>query len=100
MSEYSLGARGSCLRRLIGQRGNLFRAMHDRRFYIADDQSVLAARCGDFALTACITYDPVFCYFYVRDCGWYGSDLSRLYDEDVPEAAQQELLRTLAVILG
>jgi len=81
-------------------RVNLFRAMHDARFHIAEEQTCLAARSGDFALIACITFDPVFSYYYVRECGWYGSDLSRLYDDDVPEPVQNELLQTLSFILG
>ncbi len=100
MSETSLESRGSRLRRLVGLRVNVFRAMHDRRFYLAEDQSVLAARSGEFALTACITFDPVFSYHYVRDCGWYRSDLTRLDDDDIPESVQADLLQTLALILG
>ncbi len=100
MSEYSLEARGSCLRRYMGLRINLFRAMHDARFYLAEDHTVIATRSGNFALTACIAYDPVFAYYYVRDCGWYRSDLTRLSDQDVPEHVQRELLEQLALVLG
>lgn len=100
MSNFSLEARGSCLRRLVGVRLNLFRAMHARHLHLADDHTVIASRSGDFALTLCITFDPVFSYYYVRDCGWYGSDLSRLGDEDVPEAIQQELLAQFGSVLG
>lgn len=100
MSEYSLEARGSCLRRYMGLRINLFRAMHDARFYLAEDHTVIATRSGNFALTACIAYDPVFAYYYVRDCGWYRSDLTRLSDEDVPDHVQRELLEQLALVLG
>lgn len=100
MSEYSLEARGSCLRRYMGLRINLFRAMHDARFYLAEDHTVIATRSGNFALTACIAYDPVFAYYYVRDCGWYRSDLTRLSDQDVPDHVQRELLEQLALVLG
>lgn len=100
MSEYSLEARGSCLRRYMGLRINLFRAMHDARFYLAEDHTVIATRCGNFALTACIAFDPVFAYYYVRDCGWYRSDLTRLSDQDVPDNVQHELLEQLALVLG
>lgn len=100
MSRYSLEARGSCLQRLVGIRVNLFRAMYDRRLHLAEDCTVIASRSGEFALTLCVTFDPVFSYYYVRDCGWYGSDLSRLGDEDVPESIQQDLLAQFSTILG
>lgn len=100
MSEHSLEARSSCLRRYMGLRINLFRAMHDARFYLAEDHTVIATRSGNFALTASVAFDPVFAYYYVRDCGWYRSDLSRLSDQDVPEGVQRELLDQLALVLG
>lgn len=100
MSRISLEARASCLQRLYGVRVNLFRAMHDRSLHIADDLTVVASRSGDYALTLCVTFDPVFAYYYVRDCGWYGCDLSRLSDEDVPENVQRELLTQFSAILG
>jgi len=100
MSEYSLESRSSCLRRLVGLRVNLFRAMYERSMHLAEDHTVVASRSGEFALTLCVAYDPVFSYYYVRDCGWYGSDLCRLADEDVPEAIQQELLAHFSPILG
>lgn len=98
--EYSLEARGSYLQRYIGLRINMFRAMHDERFFIDDDQAVIATRFDEFALTACVAYDPVFAYYYIRDCGWYRSDLSRLDDEDVPEHIQEELLHQLSCVLS
>lgn len=100
MNEYSLNARSSCLRRYVGLRVNLFRAMHDKRFHLADDREVLAIRCDDYALTACLAYDQVFSYYYVRDCGWYRSDLTKLSDDEIPEATQMELLHTFVGLLG
>jgi hypothetical protein len=100
MSQYSLEARWSCLRRYVGVRINLFRAMYDARFHLADDQSVIATRSGDYALTACIAYDQVFAYYYVRDCSWYRSDLSRLDDDDVPDHVRDDLLRQFLSLLG
>jgi hypothetical protein len=100
MSQFSLEARWSCLRRYVGLRINLFRAMHDGRFFLADDQSVLATRIGDYALTACVTFDEAFSYYYVRDCSWYRSDLSRLADEDVPDHVRHELLQQFVSVLG
>jgi hypothetical protein len=100
MSQHSLEARRSCLRRYVGVRINLFRAMYDSRFCLADDQSVVAIRSGDYALTACVAYDRVFSYYYVRDCSWYRSDLSRLTDDDVPDCVRDDLLRQFLGLLG
>lgn len=100
MSQYSLEARWSCLRRYVGLRVNLFRTMHDARFHLADDRTVIATRCGDYALTACIAFDTVFSYYYVRDCNWYRCDLSRLSDEDVPDHIRHDLLRHFLSVLG
>jgi len=100
MSQQSLEARWSCLRRYAGLRINLFRAMHDARFHLADDLSVVATRSGDYALTACIAFDQVFSYFYVRDCSWYRSDLARLTDEDLPDHVRDDLLRHFLSVLG
>jgi len=100
MSQYSLEARWSCLRRYVGLRINLFRAMHDQRFHLDEEQTVMAARCGDYALAACIAYDQVFAYFYVRDCSWYRSDLSRVSDEDIPDHVRDELLQRFMTVLG
>lgn len=100
MSQYSLEARWSCLRRYVGLRINLFRTMHDARFFLADDQSVVATRLGDYALTACVAFDVVFSYHYIRDCSWYRSDLTKLEDDDVPEAVRDELLRHFLSVLG
>ncbi len=100
MSQHSLEARWSCLRRYVGLRINMFRAMHDQRFHFADDQSVIAKRCDDFALTACVAFDQVFSYYYVRDCSWYRSDLTRLTDDDVPDHIRHDLLRHFLSVLG
>src|SRR5574338_743033 len=100
MSQHSLEARWSCLRRYVGLRINLFRAMHDGRFHLAEDHTVIATRSGDYALTACIAFDQVFSYYYVRDCGWYRSDLKRLADDEIPESVQHELLSEFRRILG
>jgi len=100
MSRPSVEPRWSCLRRYAGLRVNVFRAMHDRRFFLADDNSVIATRMGDYALTATVSFDQSFHHYYVRDCNWYRSDLSRLADEDVPEQARHELLRVFLTILN
>ncbi|HXQ21837.1 MAG TPA: hypothetical protein VN812_09185 [Candidatus Acidoferrales bacterium] len=100
MSQYSLEARWSCLRRYVGLRINLFRAMHDTRFHLADDHSVIATRSGDYALTACVAFDQVFAYHCVRDCSWYRSDLTRLSDDDVPDQARHALLHHFLSVLG
>jgi hypothetical protein len=100
MSQYSLEARWSCLRRYVGLRLNLFRALNDKRFFVAEDRSVIATRAGDFALTACIGYDQVFSYYYVKDCSWYRCDLSKLTDDDLPEHVRYELLQQFRGVLG
>ena len=100
MSQYSLEARWSCLRRYVGLRINIFRAMHDGRFHLAEDQSVIATRCGDYALTASVAFDQVFSYYYVRDCSWYRSDLSRITHDDLPDHIRNDLLRQFLSVLG
>jgi len=100
MNEYYVNARSTCLRRYVGLRINIFRGMHDKRFYLDDDRTVIAARCDEYALTASIAYDQVFAYYYVRDCGWYRSDLSKLSDEEIPDSVQLDLLRQFASLLG
>ena len=100
MNQHSAEPRWSCLRRYVGLRINLFQAMHDVRFFLSDDRSVMAARTGEYALTACIAFDQVFSYYYVRDCGWYRSDLKRLADDEIPESVQHELLDQFRQILG
>jgi len=100
MRQYSLEPRWPRSRRYVGLRLNLFRAMHDKRFFLADDQSVMATRIGDYALTACIAFDRAFSHYYVRDCSWYRSDLSRLTDDDIPEHIRHELLRTFLAVVG
>jgi len=74
--------------------------MHDARFFLSDDHSVIATRTGEYALTACVAFDQVFSYYYVRDCGWYRSDLKRLADDEIPEPIQHELLTQFRLILG
>ena len=74
--------------------------MHDCGFHVSDDRSVIATRIGDYALTACVAFDQVFSYYYVRDCGWYRSDLKRLGDDEIPEHVQHELLSELRRVLG
>jgi hypothetical protein len=74
--------------------------MHDGGFHLADDRSVIATRSGDYALTACIAYDQVFSYYYVRDCSWYRSDLSRLTDDELPDHIREELLSHFLSVLG
>ena len=100
MSQYSLEPRWSCLRRYVGLRINLFRAMYDKRFFLAEDHSVMATRIGDYALTACISFDRAFSHFYVRDCSWYRSDLTRLSDDDLPDPVRHDLLRQFLSVLG
>lgn len=100
MNQFSAEPRWSCLRRYVGLRINLFQAMHDSRFFLSEDQTVIATRAGDYALTACVAFDQVFSYYYVRDCGWYRSDLKRLGDDEIPEPIQHELLSEFRRILG
>ena len=100
MSQSPLEASWSCLRRYVGLRINLFRVMHDARFLLADDQSVIATRMGEYALTACIAFDDVFSYYYVRDCSWYRSDLTRLSADDLPDPVRYDLLLQLLAVLG
>ena len=92
--------RWSCLRRYAGLRVNLFRAMHTPGIFFGDDRSVLALREGHHALAARVAFDGVFRYFYVYDCHWYRSDLSRAHDDEIPEAVRQGLLRRLLAVLG
>jgi hypothetical protein len=100
MKKQSLETQLSSLRRYVGLRLNVFRALHDKHFFVADDRSVLATRIGDFALTVCLGFDHVFTYYYVKDCNWYRSDLTRLGDDDVPEQIRYELLRHFRSVLG
>lgn len=100
MNQHSAKPTWSCLRRYVGLRINLFQAMHDECFLLSEDHAVIATRTGDYALTACVAFDQVFSYYYVRDCGWYRSDLKRLDDDDVPEEIQHDLLGEFRRILG
>ena len=100
MTQRTIHAHRSCLGRYLGLRVNLFRVMHDLRFFLADDNTVMAARSGDFALAASVAYDEAMRYHYVQDCSWYRSDLSRLEDEDVPDQVRDELLHQFLFVLG
>jgi hypothetical protein len=100
MSQHVLERRWSCLRRYVGLRINLFRTMYDPRFYLSDDYGVLATRSDNYALTACVEFDPAFGYYYVSDCNWYRSDLSQLPDDDVPDHVRDDLLRRFVSLLG
>jgi len=100
MAQRFVQAHRSCLRRYLGLRVNLFRAMYDSQLFLAEDSSVMAARRGDYALAACVAYDEAMQYHYVQDCGWYRSDLSRVEDEDMPEAVRDELLQQFLHVLG
>jgi hypothetical protein len=81
-------------------RVNLFQVMHDRRFFVAEDHSVIAARHDDYALATCVAFDDICGYFFVRDCGWYRNDLNRISDADVPTPTRNALLGTFASVLG
>jgi hypothetical protein len=74
--------------------------MHDRRFCVAEDRSVIATRVGDYALTAAVSFDQVFGYYFVKDCNWYRSDLSKISDSDVPDHVRYDLLRHFRAVLG
>ncbi len=88
------------LRWYVGQRVNLFRAMYTPGVFLGDDRSVLALRDGHYALTARIGFDVLFECFYVRECHWYRSDLTRADDEQVPDGVRQNLLRRFLSIIG
>jgi len=90
----------SSLRRCVGTRVNLFRAMHAPGVFVDDERSVLALREGDFALAARVVFDVVLDYFYVAACSWYRSDLSRIADDEVPEPVRSELLHRFLTFLG
>jgi hypothetical protein len=100
MSQRIVQAHRSCLRRYLGLRVNLFRAMHDARFFLSDDNTVVAARHGDFAIAACVAYDESMAYYYLQDCSWYRSDLTRVDDEDVPDPVRDELLRQFLSVVS
>lgn len=100
MSQQPVEAQPSCLRRYTGVRINMFRAMHDARFAVDDGCSALATRIGDHALTACIAFDWVLSCYYVVECRWYRSDLTRLPDEEVPAHVRAELLQQFVSVLG
>ena len=100
MKRLSREAQWSFLRRYVGVRINLFRAMHDKQFHISGDGRLVALRDGDHAIVARAEFDPAFSYFYVADCHWYRSDLERVGDDDVPDAARYELLRRFHGVLS
>jgi hypothetical protein len=90
----------SCLRRYVGLRVNVFRALHTTGFHVSDDRLVLALRNAQYALVARLAYDVVFNYFYVRDCQWYRCDLEKLLDEDVPAPVREHLVRQFSAVLS
>jgi len=100
MKRASREPQWSFLRRYVGLRINLFRAMHDKEFHVSGDQRLVALRNGDHAIVARTEFDPAFCYFYVADCHWYRSDLERIGDEEVPDAARLELLHRFRTLLA
>jgi hypothetical protein len=101
VSSRGLGeAYHSPLRQYVGQRINLFRAMHVPGAYLDDDRTVLALREGDYALTARVVFDAVFGYFYVGDCHWYRCDLTRAAADEVPEGVRQNLIPRFFALLG
>ena len=101
MSQWLLDeASYSGLRRCVGARVNLFRAMHSHDVFVDEELSVVALRDGDYALAARVVFDVVFDYFYVSACHWYRSDLSRLPDQDVPEGVRHDLLQRFFAFLG
>jgi hypothetical protein len=87
------------LRRFVGCRVNLFRAMHMANVFVDDERSVLAVRDGDFALTVRVLFDVVLEYFYVTGCQWYRSDLSRAAADEVPDSVRDRLLQRLHTLL-
>ena len=100
MKRLSPEPQWSFLRRYVGLRINLFRAMHDKEFHISGDGELVALRNGDHAIVARTAFDPAFSYFYVADCHWYRSDLERVGDEDVPDPARGELLRHFRTVIS
>lgn len=100
MREPSTRAQWSFLRRYVGLRINLFRAMHDPHFHVARDRHAVALRDGEHALVARAEFDPVLGYHYVAACGWYRSDLERVDDDEVPDAVRRELLRQFRGVLS
>jgi hypothetical protein len=100
MKRLSQEPRWSFLRRYVGLRINVFRAMHDAEFCVSGDRRLVALRDGDHALVARTEFDPTFNYFYIADCHWYRSDLERVADEEVPDSARHEMLRRFRSVLS
>ena len=108
MDEYEVAETGqsprprewSCLRRFVGLRINLFRAMYTRGVYLSEDRNILAIPDGQFALVARTAFDVVFNYSYVQDCQWYRSDLEKVSDDAVPDGTRQDLLRRFMTVLS
>jgi len=101
VSRRGLGeAHDTSLRQYVGQRINLFRAMHLSATFLDEERTVLALREGEYALTARVIFDVAFGYFYVGDCRWYRSDLTRAADDDLPDGVRQTLLRRFLQLLG
>ncbi len=90
----------SSLRRYVGLRINLFRAMYTPGFYLSDGCDIVALRQGLFALVVRATFDPAFSYFYVQDCHWYRADLEEVVDDEVPEVIRQDLLGRFLRVLS
>jgi hypothetical protein len=88
------------LHEYVGLRVNVFRAMHTTGVFLDDEQSVLALREDEFALTVRIVFDVVLEYFYVAACQWYHSTLTRAPDDEVPESVRLNLLRRFAALLA
>jgi hypothetical protein len=93
------GALGAGLRQYAGTRVNLFRAMHTSGVFVDRDQWVLALREEDYALTARVVFDLALEYYYVCECRWYRSDLSRIDDHEIPEPVRWRLLRRFETLI-
>jgi hypothetical protein len=93
-------ARYSFLRRYVGMRVNVFRAMYTQDVFLSADRSAVALRDAEYALAARLTFDPACGYFCVSDCHWYRSDLSRIDDEEIPDAVRRNLLDQFLTLIG
>ena len=100
MSRSAQQLEWSCLRRYVGLRINLFRAMYARGFFVSADRTVIALPRERFALVARAGYSSVRRSFYVRECQWYDADLERLADDAVPDEIREDLLGRFAAVLN